>query len=77
MIWKLADKCGLLSQKLMAKGGNERIDAEKSSHWRIPSETRGGSPIGVAMGGERRIQVVDCRKERPLADSIGVETSGN
>ena len=62
-----------LSRKLAAKGGNERIDAEKSGHWRIPSETRGGSPSGVAMGGVRQIQAVDCGKERPLADSIGIE----
>ena len=25
------------------------------------------------MGGVRRIQAVDCGKERPLADSIGIE----
>ena len=46
---------------------------EKSGHWRIPSETRGGSLSGVAMGRVRRIQAVDCGKERPLADSIGIE----
>ena len=51
-----------LSRKLAAKGVNERIDVEKSGHWWIPSETRGGSPSSVAMGGVRPIQAVIAEK---------------
>ena len=39
----------------------------------LVSEIGGGSQSGVAMGGVRWIQAVDCGKERQLADSIGIE----